>query len=368
MTEQLALIPSADVVPPPPTKRVRRNRHDLDQSIDIFSNLSSEEFFDRYGKLTMTTYRAMCDNERYWIQERAKKEWEQSSTFSSPMANLIGVVTEWAPETLSPLADGAVERGVFDRITLDTDKGVNDILAYTNITRVRERRTLASGYVSSPTIDDQINTLRPAYTSLIPSGFNRMRRAQYEAFLLIGGTDEEFCVEKGDEYTKSVDSSLRPIMKLFRRKNNIEIPRGNNSGFDMVVSGRSFEEKKKMVGPWCDDNNSWVTNSYSKTKLAPHILVSYDCDRFGYIVGAWIAIVELSCRKDGTGDVKFSPQTAKKSEADVNSAWASLKITWEIVSRPSFCQLHGEIISFKEKRSDKFRQVPKFVSEKVLTL
>jgi hypothetical protein len=44
-------------------------------------------------------------------------------------------------------------------------------------------------------------------------------------------------------------------MKLLRRVRGIEIPRADMSGFDIQILKKSYEEKKKMIGPWKEDDS-----------------------------------------------------------------------------------------------------------------
>lgn len=352
--------PQLDAAPTP-----RRNKKNLDLSVDIFATTEDAPFLDKYGGLTMTDFNKLTNNEKYWVTVRVNKLVANEMMMDFRVWNLYGVVNGWVR-----MADGigdAVKRGIFDNITLDTNPLINKFLPWAHLGELRERRAKASGYTSSSDLEARLQLMKIAYAFFVPQMFNNMRRSSHDAFLKYGGTNEEFAVVTGDDYTKAVDSALRPIMKLLRRIQGIKIPRGDNPGFDIEILQKPYEEKKKMVGPWCKDANYWVfiANNYSRSKIAPHILVLYDCDAFGYITKVWGAAVDLECRADGKGDVKFVPQTEKKTEEDVNNARASIPVTWEMASRPTFHQFCGQVEAFKKKRSEKFRQVPYLVTEDI---
>lgn len=363
-TDTAIVTPS--IVTTPEVKPPRRNKKNLDINVDIYSSMPKETFLETFGNITMTSFRQLTANEQYWIVNRTKQLVAEEVGLDFRVWNLYGVINEWVNMT-DGISD-AVKRGVFDNINLDTNPMVNKLLPWVHVQELRERRGRVMGYTPPPDLNEHLYLMKVAYAIFIPQIYNQMRKAGYEKFKECGGTDEQFKIQIGDDYTKAVDSAIRPIMKLLRRVGGIEIPRADMSGFDIQILKKSYEEKKKMVGPWKEDDtyNIFIANNYSRSKIAPHILVLYDCDSHGYIVRVWGATMDLECRADGTGDVKFIPQTKKKTDEEVNSARASIPVTWEMITRPNFHHFCGDSQAFKEKRSERFRLVPYLATEDIL--
>jgi hypothetical protein len=50
----------------------RRCKNNLDVSVDIYSSMPKETFLETFGNITMTAFKQMTANERYWIVNRTK--------------------------------------------------------------------------------------------------------------------------------------------------------------------------------------------------------------------------------------------------------------------------------------------------------
>jgi hypothetical protein len=227
-----------------------------------------------------------------------------------------------------------------------------------------ERRRKASNVVIPP---DRVERLREVYLSKVPKEYNDYRKHEKEYWISRGvSADEVFVLTKGEgtDFTKEMDRTFRKIFKIpgLLPLGVVVSQRPDQSGFDLIVDGIEYEEKK---GTRYDDTRASYEviqgNKYSKTKVTPHILVIYHCNKEGFIEKAWGCVVDI-----GMGDFQ--------GNTNDNNARSQMKFTWELVTRPSFYMLFGSIQVAKyhegtgrQNKSGNMKKYPVLVPDPIIT-